>query len=381
MTRQDSSERVSNWPNTYDNAEYVEAVTRVILRCELTEGREAEALEDEFVTWFDGRSYAHAVSSGTDAIEVALRALQLPPGTEVIVPSLTFSGTVLPVIRAGLVPVFADVDPGTFNLTVETVRAVDGPRVEVILPVHLHGLPAPVDELVKAFPNRFVVEDCAQAYGARIRGQHVGTFGDAACWSLNRTKSLFAGEGGLLTTRKDFVWANARSLRRYGERFDGLDHDDVSHRMGSNFKLPELSAAVARVSLSELDARIGMAQESMRLLNAGCAESSVLRAPWVPSGYVHAGHKYRVEAFPDVDPGEAFRALQKLGVPVCRWQSRALPHHPVFMRYARDGCCEVADDVLQRTFIVGTEARPLASVSPLIAEEWADKISYLKESM
>ena len=251
-------------------------------------GPEVEAFEHEFAD-FLGVRHAVGVGNGTDAITIALRALGIGPGDEVICPSFTFYATVEATIDAGATPVYCDVDPATMCITPETVRAAITPRTKAIVAVHLFGQIAPVAELRElGFP---VLEDAAQATGARIGAARAGALGDAATFSFFPSKNLpCLGDGGAVVTNDDDV---AQAVRRL--RFHGSDDKKTFVDVGYNSRLDELQAAVLRVLLPELDgwnaARRGVADAYER---EGLGECVALPARL--DGVEHAHHLYVVRS-------------------------------------------------------------------------------------
>src|SRR6478736_8772441 len=200
-------------------------------------GPEVEAFEREFAEHL-GVRHAIGVANGTDAITIALRALGVGPGDEVVCPSFTFYATVEATISAGATPVYCDVDPQTMCVTAETVKAAIGPRTKAIVAVHLFGNVAPMAELRElGLP---VLEDAAQATGARLDGARAGSLGDAATFSFFPSKNLpCLGDGGAVTTDDDDVAAAVRRLR-----FHGSDDKKTFVDVGYNSRLDELQAAV-----------------------------------------------------------------------------------------------------------------------------------------
>jgi dTDP-3-amino-3,4,6-trideoxy-alpha-D-glucose transaminase len=209
-------------------------------------GPEVEAFEAEFADYL-GVRHCVGVGNGTDAITIALRALGVEPGDEVICPSFTFYATVEATVSAGATPVYCDVDPATFCVTPETVKAAITPRTRAIVAVDLFGNVAPVPELRElGLP---VLEDAAQAAGARLNGVRAGALGDAATFSFFPSKNLpCLGDGGAVVTDDDEV---AQAVRRL--RFHGSDDKQTFVEVGYNSRLDELQAAVLRVLLPELD--------------------------------------------------------------------------------------------------------------------------------
>jgi dTDP-4-amino-4,6-dideoxygalactose transaminase len=213
-------------------------------------GPEVEAFEGEFAAYL-GSSHCVGVGNGTDALTIALRALGVEPEDEVVVPALTFYATAEAVVNAGARPVFCDVDPETYVMTRATVEPVLTDRTRALLPVHLFGNPAPMGELRELAAERDLrlLEDAAQAAGARLDGAAAGALGDAATFSFFPSKNLGGwGDGGAIVTDDDDVAEAARRLRFHGSE-DKVTHTEV----GYNSRLDELQAAGLRVLLPHLD--------------------------------------------------------------------------------------------------------------------------------
>jgi len=228
-----------------------EAFERVVLSGRYLLGPELSAFEEEFAGCC-GVRYAIGTSSGTDALVLALRALELPPQAEVITVPNSFVATAAAVVLAGAKPVFADVREDG-NMDPESMRAAITPRTRVVLPVHLAGRPAPMKEILRIADERglLVVEDAAQSIGASLDGRKVGSFGRAACFSLNPLKNLYAyGDGGVITTDDEVL---ARKLKQ--ARSHGLADRERCDFFSYNARLNELQAALLRVHLRELDAQ------------------------------------------------------------------------------------------------------------------------------
>ena len=222
------------------------AFSRVLSSDRVVLGSEVEAFEHEFAG-FIGTKHAVGVASGTDAIELALRALELPPGSEVLCPNLTAAATATAILRAGHRPVLVDVDETGLTIDPAKAAAAVSADTAAIVAVHLYGRPAPVDELsALGLP---LVEDAAQAHGLRIDGRIAGSIGIAGCFSFYPTKNLGAfGDAGAVVTSDGDVAEAVRELRSYGERPPGY-----ARREGLNSRLDELQAALLRVKLRRLD--------------------------------------------------------------------------------------------------------------------------------
>ncbi|HEY3668869.1 MAG TPA: DegT/DnrJ/EryC1/StrS family aminotransferase, partial [Polyangiaceae bacterium] len=225
------------------------AMERVIHSQRFVLGEEVAAFEREIASYL-GVRHAIGVSSCTDALTIALSALDIGPGDEVITTPYTFFATTGAILRVGARPVFADIEPDGFNLDPRRVAEVMSPRTRAIVPVHLFGQAADMRAL-KALAEHssvHVIEDAAQALGATLDGARLGTLGDFGCFSFFPTKNLGAfGDGGLITTNDDDHAELARSLRSHG-----FGHKHHSQRLGGNFRLDALQAAVLRVKLKYL---------------------------------------------------------------------------------------------------------------------------------
>lgn len=232
-------------------AELDAALARVLERGWFILGPEVEAFEQEFAA-YAGSRFAIGVASGTDAIMLALSALELPANAEVITTTLTSVATVTAIIRAGLKPVLVDIDSRTFNLDLRLVEARLSPRTGAILPVHLYGRPVEMATLVElaAAHGVAIVEDACQAHGAMADKKKIGTIGRAGCFSFYPSKNLGAyGDGGIVITDDAGLAERVRLLRQYGWR-----ERDRSEILGFNSRLDELQAAVLRSKLGRLDA-------------------------------------------------------------------------------------------------------------------------------
>jgi dTDP-3-amino-3,4,6-trideoxy-alpha-D-glucose transaminase len=264
------------------------AIDRVARSGRYILGPEVEAFEREFADYVGAR-HCVGVANGTDALTIALRALGIGPGDEVVMPSFTFYATAEAAIVTGAKPVFCDIDLDTFCVTPETVKAVLTPRTKAIVPVHLFGNVAPVAELRElGIP---VVEDAAQAAGAELNGVKVGALGDVATFSFFPSKNLpCLGDGGAITTDDDELAEQVRLLRFHGSK-DKSTFTDV----GYNSRLDEMQAAVLRVLLPELDGWNARRREvAATYERIGLGEGVTL--PREMNGAKHVYHLYVVRA-------------------------------------------------------------------------------------
>lgn len=275
-----------------------EAVARVVTSQYFVMGPEVEAFEDEVGSYL-GVPHAVGCASGTDALLLPLRALNAEPGDEVIVPAFTFFATAGAVWNSGLQPVFADVDPKTFNLSPETIRPHLSNRTRAIIPVHLYGQMAPVEEInaQASGVGAVVIEDAAQAIGAERKADDgswvkAGAFGWAGSFSFFPTKNLGSfGEGGLVTTSDYDVGDAVAKLRVHGGR--QMYHHEM---VGTNSRLQSLQAAVLRVKLSKLDGWNAQRRANAARYDAGLADVAEVIPPYVDPANRHVFNLYTVRA-------------------------------------------------------------------------------------
>jgi dTDP-3-amino-3,4,6-trideoxy-alpha-D-glucose transaminase len=300
------------------------AIDRVLDRGTFILGEEVCAFEAEFASYVGAR-HAVGVSSGTQALSLALAALGIGRGDEVITTALTFAATASAIEAVNAIPVFVDVDPATRCIDPALVDAAVGPRTAAIVPVHLHGFPAPMQPLlaIAARHGLAVVEDCAQSHGATIAGRHTGTFGHANAFSFYPTKNLGAvGDGGAVTTDDPAVAAKVKRLRSYG-----LDEAEQCVEPGVNGRLDELQAAILRVLLPSLDRD----NDERRRIAARYRVKLAGHAPWLPpddDGAVY--HQFAV-AVPNRDRIRSLLA-DKHGIETGVHYPRGVHRHPHFQR-------------------------------------------------
>jgi len=268
----------------------IERVSAVIESGMLADGSEVRAFEQEFADYC-AVEHGVATSNGTTALHAALEALGIGEGNRVLTTPFSFVATANAIRHAGAKPVFADIDPATYNLDPTIAReAATKADVDAILVVHLYGLPAEMDALTDLADDLGVplIEDCAQAHGATYRGDHVGSFGDVACFSFYPTKNMTSGEGGIVLTDRDDV---AERAERY------VDHgrtDDGTHAtLGHNFRLTNLAAAIGRAQLERLPRFVDRRRENAARLSDGLA-GTALSPPVEPDHARHVYHQYTV---------------------------------------------------------------------------------------
>jgi dTDP-4-amino-4,6-dideoxygalactose transaminase len=303
-------------------ADLDEAFRRVMASDQIVLGPEVEAFEREFANTAATEA-AIGVASGTDAIELALRALELPPGAEVLCPNLTSAATPTAIVRAGLKPVLVDVEPETLTIDSERAAEAASERTSAVVAVHLYGRPAHVDALVSlGLP---LVEDAAQAHGLLIDGRPAGSIGTAGCFSFYPTKNLGAfGDGGAVVTSEPGLAETVRRLRSYGE-----EPRYFARQLGANSRLDELQAALLRVRLRRLE------EDNRRRAEIAAAYDEAL-GKTSPDG-VH--HLYVVRT----DRRDEVRAqLAKAGIDTAVHYPWTISEQPAFAAARRGGGLDVS---------------------------------------
>ncbi len=291
------------WP--YYSPDEIAAATAVLQSGKVNywTGQEGREFEKEFAAYAQTR-YAIAVSNGTTALELALRSLGLGPGDEVIVPARTFVASATSVMNCGARPVFADIDRNSQLITERTIREVLSPYTRGIVVVHLAGWPCEMDDIMKLATEHglLVVEDCAQAHGARYRGRPVGSFGHAAAFSFCQDKIISTGgEGGMVLTNDYDVWKKAWSYKDHGKSYNAVYNQKhapgfrwVHHSIGTNWRMTEIQAAIGRAQLKKLPFWFKRRNRNAAILKNHLQHLPALRVPDPPHYLNHAYYKFDV---------------------------------------------------------------------------------------
>jgi dTDP-4-amino-4,6-dideoxygalactose transaminase len=309
--------------------ELMAAMERVLDSTRFILGSEGEALEAEIAT-FCGVRHAIGVASGTDALRVTLAALEVGPGDEVITPAFSFIASSSTILMAGGTPVFADIEPDIFALDARAVERAITSRTKAIMPVHLYGHPAAIDDLTRIARNHglAVIEDAAQAIGATWHGRPVGAWGDAACLSFYPTKNLGAcGDGGMILTNRDDLAARARRLRHHGDggRYRHLE-------LGWCSRLDELQAALLRVKLARLAEWI----EARRRIADQYRERLTGLPLTLPVEHPAARHVYYLYTVRHPRRDQFIRIMTELHVGTAIHYPIPVPDQPMFATTVRD---------------------------------------------
>jgi dTDP-4-amino-4,6-dideoxygalactose transaminase len=289
------------WPS-YSREEIAAAIrTLATGRVNYWTGDEGRCFESEFSAFF-GCKHGVAVANGTVALELALQALGIGPGDEVIVTSRTFFASVSCIVMRGATPVVADVDRESQNVTAQTIRAVLSPRTRAIIAVHLAGWPCEMDPILDLCGEHKlkVIEDCAQAHGATYKGRSVGSMGDAGAFSFCQDKIMTTGgEGGMLTTNDKAVWSRAWAFKDHGKSYEAVferQHPPgyrwLHESFGTNWRMTEMQSAIGRVQLQNLPQSVQKRQELAAQLSSGFAEIPQLRVIVPPDHLTHSYYQY-----------------------------------------------------------------------------------------
>lgn len=332
------------------------AIDRVLASARYILGPEVDAFEREFASYC-GAAHGVGVANGTDAITIALRAMGVGPGDEVVVPSFTFYASAEAIPPTGATPVFCDIDPRTYCVTADTVRAALTPRTKAVIAVHLFGNIAPVAEIeALGVP---VLEDAAQAAGSIVAGGRPGALGRVATWSFFPSKNLGCfGDGGMITTDDPSIAEHARTLRFHGS------HDKITYsQVGYNSRLDELQAAILRVGLPHLDGWADARRAAgVHYEQAGLGE--LVSLPQPTAGAQPAWHLYVVS---HTDPQRLQRALTDSQIG-CKAYYRTPIHRQPAMR-----AWSVADERLPGT-AEAARTHLAIPMSPVLTREQAEEV-------
>ncbi len=318
-------------------AEERAAVDRVLASGQLAMGPEVAAFEDEFAGLVAGRTCV-AVNSGTSALHLALLALGIGPGDEVVVPSFTFAATANAVVLAGATPVFVDIEPATYCMDPAAVEAAVTPRTAAIMPVHLYGHPADTAALgqIAGRHGLAVLEDAAQAHAASDGGRPVGTFGAAAAFSFYPTKNMTTGEGGMVVCADEAAARQVRLLRN-----QGMERRYANEVVGFNLRMTDVAAAIGRVQLTRL---AGWTEQRRATAAHYDATLDGVGTPAVRTGARHVYHQYTVRV---ADRDRVAAALEQRGVGVGVYYPTPVHRLPAFAA-APDGVRSVDLPVTER---------------------------------
>lgn len=298
----------SPWPSF--TAEEAVAVQQVLLSNKVNywTGKETRQFEQEFASW-SGAAYAVALANGTLALDVALKAMNVGSGDEVIVTPRTFIASISCVVNAGATPVFADVDAESGNISSETIRKVITPHTKAVICVHLAGWPCDMDPIMSlAEQHGFkVIEDCAQAHGTKYKDRMVGSIGHVGAWSFCQDKIMTTGgEGGMVTTSDELLWRKMWSFKDHGKSYEAVyerEHPPgfrwLHESFGTNWRMLEMQAAIGRIQLGRMSDWTEVRTANAEAIWNTCRPHEVVRVPQVPEDVTHAHYKCYVYVRPE----------------------------------------------------------------------------------
>jgi dTDP-4-amino-4,6-dideoxygalactose transaminase len=308
-------------------------------------GEEGRAFETEFAA-FTGCRHAIALANGTLALELALYALGIGAGDEVVVPCRTFIASASAVVMRGGKPVLADVDPTSQNLTARSVAACLTPRTKAIIAVHLAGWPCAMDQIMKLARERGlkVIEDCAQCHGASYQGRPVGSLGDVAAFSFCQDKIMTTGgEGGMLTTNDPTLWEKAWAFKDHGKSWDAVYRREhapgfrwLHESFGSNWRLTEMQSAIGRLQLAKLPEWVAKRRSHAAILTETFQQLPGLRVTEPPPEIGHAYYKYYAFVRPERlrdgwDRDRIMNEVASQGIPCFSGSCSEIYHEKAFL--------------------------------------------------
>ncbi|MET2953890.1 DegT/DnrJ/EryC1/StrS aminotransferase family protein [Vibrio harveyi] len=291
----------SPWPSF--SQEEADAVSQVLLSNKVNywTGNECREFEKDFAAWA-GCEYAIALGNGTLALDVALKALGVGEGDEVITTPRTFLASASSIVTSGAAPVFADVDLNSQAITAESIQAVLTPKTKAVIVVHLAGMPAEMDAIMalSELHGFYVIEDCAQAHGAKYKGRSVGTIGHIGAWSFCQDKIMTTGgEGGMVTTNDKALWSTMWSYKDHGKSFDAIYNREhppgfrwLHESFGTNWRMTELQAVIGRIQLVRMSAWTEQRRANAAQIDQAVADLNVVRRVEVPEYSEHAAYKH-----------------------------------------------------------------------------------------
>ena len=352
----------SPWPSF--SQEEADAVSKCLLSNKVNywTGDECREFEKEFAAWV-GTSYAIALSNGTLALDVALKATGISAGDEVVVTSRSFIASASCIVTAGANPIFADVDLNSQNITAGTIEKVLTPKTRAIIVVHLAGMPAEMDEIMALAERHdlFVIEDCAQAHGAKYKGRSVGSIGHVGAWSFCQDKIMTTGgEGGMVTTNDKDLWSKMWSYKDHGKSWEAVYEKQhppgfrwLHESFGTNWRMLEVQAVIGRIQLKRMAFWTKARQANAEKIWQVCSKYNFLRLPSIPSYVEHAQYKFYVfvnnEKLPEIwSRDRIVNEISGLGIPCYQGSCSE-----VYLERAFDGTSWRPDERLPNAKLLG----------------------------
>ncbi len=323
--------------------EELKIVKNVLLSGRLAQGEFVKKFEKEFSSYI-GMDYAAATSSGTSALQVGLESIGIKNGDEVITTPFTFIATANSILYQGARPAFADIDSRTFNINPEKIREKINEKTKAVLVVHLYGNPCDMDDIKKICEENslILIEDCAQAAGAEYKGKKVGSFGDLSVFSFYPTKNMVTGEGGIILTKSSEVAEKAKLIRNHGQKSE-YEHT----RIGFNYRMSEVEAAIGIAQLKRLDELNEKRIENAKKLTSGLSGLNDIETPFVKRHAKHIFHQYTVKVLDKRDM--LLEGLNKSGVEAKVYYPKPVYLQPAYQKMGyQKGTCPVTESVSKR---------------------------------
>jgi dTDP-4-amino-4,6-dideoxygalactose transaminase len=301
--------KFSPWPSFTQKE--ADAVKNVLLSNKVNywTGQEGREFEKEFASFADSK-YAIALGNGTLALDIALKAMKVGAGDEVITTPRTFLASASSIVTAGAKPVFADVDLNSQIITAQSIEAVLTEKTKAVIVVHLAGMPAEMDEIMALSVKHgfYVIEDCAQAHGAKYKGKSVGSIGHAGAWSFCQDKIMSTGgEGGMVTTNDETLWKTMWSYKDHGKSWDAIYNREhppgfrwLHESFGTNWRMTEMQAAIGRIQLIRMSDWTAKRQAYGAQLNQAASAFDCIRLIEVPEYSEHAEYKHYMFIKPEL---------------------------------------------------------------------------------
>jgi len=299
----------SPWPSF--TQEEADTVSKVLLSNKVNywTGNEGRQFEQEFSSWC-GSNYAVAVANGTLALDLALKALNIGPGDEVVVTPRSFIASVSCVVNSGATPIFADVDLNSGNITAKSIEDRVSVKTKAIICVHLAGHPCDMDDIMQLAQKHslYVIEDCAQAHGAKYKDKSVGSIGHIGCWSFCQDKIMTTGgEGGMVTTNDEYLWQTMWAYKDHGKSYEAVyerDHPEgfrwLHESFGTNWRMSEIQAAIGRIQLGRMNTWHQKRKNNAQEITKACTKfESMMRVPEIDNNVEHAWYKFNVYVRPE----------------------------------------------------------------------------------
>lgn len=379
----------SPWPSFTEQE--AEAVSRILLSNKVNywTGNECREFEKEFAAW-TGCEYAVALSNGTLALDVALKAMNIGIGDDVIVTSRTFLASASSIVTAGANPVFADVDLNSQNITAETIKTVLTPNTKAIIVVHLAGMPAEMDDIMALAEqhNLYVIEDCAQAHGATYKGRSVGSIGHVGAWSFCQDKIMTTGgEGGMVTTNNKDLWDRMWSYKDHGKSYDAIYNRDhapgfrwLHETFGTNWRMLEMQAVIGRIQLTRMADWTTKRQANGKAIDKAVSDLDLIRCIKVPDYIKHAEYKHYLFIRPEYlkegwSRDKIIDAINEHGVPVYQGSCSE-----VYLEKAFDNTPWRPQERLQNAVELGNTSL-MFLVHPTLTESEIDKMCSVLRSV